>query len=556
VATAFDVSDRLVDEICALDPVLATQLGVRGRDHEWGYSFGMEGVEQSRLLAERYRPLIEPFLEDSDPRERLAASVISGSFDESEASRLAGDHFRDLRHLASPFHHVRAVFDVMRTETTEDRDAIAARLRTVSHPLTDYRRLLEAGIDAEVVVARRQVESVLTQARRLAGDPASFDQVVEKVERAGHDPEPVAAAVTAARAAVGEFAEWLDQAYLPHALGKDAVGPETYVRSADRLVGMAVDPDEAYAWGWEEFHRLLDEMERVADQIIPGEGFHAVKEYLESDPDVTASGADELVAFVKATLDAAVDELAGTHFDVPDRIRPLTVNIAPPGSPLGAYYLRPSEDFSRPGGVWYSIGDQELFPLYQHISTAYHEGFPGHHLQIATAMSRAEEISRFQRVLTWCPGYGEGWGMYAEVLMGELGYLSNPQHYFGMLAKQMYRACRVVVDIGLHLEKRIPTTSPVAAGEPWSFENAVEMVRVYGFRTHDQARDEVLRYLGWPGQAIAYKLGEREILRLREETRARLGDRFDLRAFHSTVLEHGAMRLDLLRTVVMGSMPD
>lgn len=556
MTTAFDVSDRLVDEICALDPVLASQLGVSGRDHEWGDSFGLAGVEQSRLLAERYRRLIEPYIDDPDPRERLAAKVISGSLAESEASRQAGDHFRELRHLASPFHEVRAVFDVMPTGTGEDRDAIVSRLRTISHPLTDYRHLLEAGIDAGVVVARRQVESVLAQARRLAEDPASFDLIVSKVERAGHDPIAVATAAEVARAAVDGFADWLESGYLPRAEEEDAVGPETYARSADRLVGMAVDPDEACAWGWEELHRLLDEMERVADEIIPGAGFHAVKEYLETDPEVTASGTEELVAFVKATLDAAVAELAGAHFDVPDRIRPLTVNIAPPGSPLGAYYMMPSEDFSRPGGVWYSIGDQEVFPLYQHISTAYHEGFPGHHLQIATAMSRAEEISRFQRVLTWCPGYGEGWGMYAEVLMGELGYLSNPQHYFGMLAKQMYRACRVVVDIGLHLEKVIPATSPIAPGEPWSFDHAVEMVRVYGFRTHAQARDEVLRYLGWPGQAIAYKLGEREILSLREETRMRLGDRFDLRAFHSTVLENGAMRLDLLREVVRESMSD
>jgi uncharacterized protein (DUF885 family) len=145
--------------------------------------------------------------------------------------------------------------------------------------------------------------------------------------------------------------------------------------------------------------------------------------------------------------------------------------------------------------------------------------------------------------------------MYAEVLMGELGYLSNPQHYFGMLAKQMYRTARVVVDIGMHLEKKIDRASPIAPGEPWSFETAVEFMRVYGFRTADQARDEVLRYLGWPGQAIAYKLGEREILDIRAETMERLGEDFDLRTFHSTVLDNGSMRLDLLRDVVKERLP-
>lgn len=140
--------------------------------------------------------------------------------------------------------------------------------------------------------------------------------------------------------------------------------------------------------------------------------------------------------------------------------------------------------------------------------------------------------------------------MYAEVLMGELGYLENPQHYFGMLAKQMYRAARVVVDIGLHLGETVDDSSPLFAGEQWDFDNAVEFMRVYGFRTSDQARDEVLRYLGWPGQAISYKIGEREILSIRAETKERLGDGFDLRAFHSTVIGNGSMRLDLLREVV------
>lgn len=146
--------------------------------------------------------------------------------------------------------------------------------------------------------------------------------------------------------------------------------------------------------------------------------------------------------------------------------------------------------------------------------------------------------------------------MYAEVLMGELGFLENPQHYLGMLAKQMYRAARVVVDIGLHLSKTVPDSSPLAAGEQWSFDNAVEFMRVYGFRTSAQARDEVLRYLGWPGQAIAYKLGQRKLLAIREKAKARLGPAFDLKAFHSTVINNGAMRLDLLEEVVSERLTD
>ena len=550
MTTAFQLAVDFVDEAVALDPLLATQLGIPGSDHRWGDSLGLSGVQRSVELGDRFAALVRPFIDSDDPQERLAARVMTSAFEESRAAYEASDHFRDLRHLASPFHQIRLIFDVMRADSPEERQDIVLRLDTVREPLNEYQGRLSAGLDLGVVVARRQAESVLGQARRLSREPESIDEIVRRVEPTG-DPSPaLTAAAEGARAAYGEFADWLETHYLPETVESDGVGREAYVRSADRLVGMSVDPDEAYRWGWDEFHRLRHEMSGLAESIRPGEGIGATKTYLETDPAETAAGTGELIAFVEGTLARAVAELSGDHFEVPEAIEPLTVQLAPPGSPLGVYYRRPSEDFSRPGGVWYSIGDQQVFPLYQHVSTAYHEGFPGHHLQIATAMYRRDQISRFQRLLTFCPGYSEGWAMYAEVLMGELGYLEDPRHYFGMLAKQLYRAARVVVDIGLHLGKTVDESSPMAPGEPWSFETAVEFMRVHGFRTPAQARDEVLRYLGWPGQAISYKLGERELLRIREDARSRVGAGFDLRRFHSTVLENGTMRLDLLDEVV------
>lgn len=538
-----------------MDPVMSTQLGIPGSDAEWGGAFGLEGVTRAQELRSRYRPLLEPFLDSNDQQERLAARVMVADFDQKRAAYDNGDHFRDLRHMASAFHRIRLIFDVMRVDTADARDNIVRRMETIDHPLGDYRRLLEVGLDAGVVVSSRQVRSVIDQSRRMSTDSASIDQIVHKVAAAGGDHARLSTAAKSARAAYAEFGDWLETHYLPKSVDKDGADRDTYLRAAGRLVGLRIDPDEVYAWGWEEVNRLLDEMRRVAGSILPGESVETIKEFLETDPSVTAAGTAELLSFVERTLREAVDELAGLHFEVPEVIRPLTVELGPPGSPLGVYYRRPSEDFSRPGGVWYSVGDQEVFPLYQHVSTAYHEGFPGHHLQSATAMYRSEDVSRFQRLLTWCPGYGEGWGMYAEVLMGELGYLENPHHYFGMLAKQMYRAARVVVDIGLHLDKPIDETSPLYAAERWTFDKAVEFMSVFGFRTAAQAWDEVLRYLGWPGQAIAYKLGEREILRIRSEANARLGRDFDLRSFHSAVIGNGSMRLDLLHDVVMEQLP-
>jgi uncharacterized protein (DUF885 family) len=548
MTSAFEITDQFVEDLCDRFPIMATQLGVPGRHDEWGEGFGLEGREMRLEMGLDYRRRLTPFLDAADARERQAARVAVGLIEESLASDEAGDHFRDLRHLGSSFGMLRSIFDLMPKATSDDWSNITARLATIDKPYADYVTLLDEGRRRGITVAKRQVRSVIEQARSLAGDGSSYLGLLDKA--GDHADEQLASAVDHGRSQAAAFADWLGSTYLADALDEDAAGEDLYRRSADRLVGLAIDPDEAYEWGWDELHRLLEEMSAVGDRILPGAGFAAVKDHLENDPSGTAKSTGELIEFVQKVLSEAVDDLAGRHFEVPDEIRSVTVQIAPPGGPLGAYYSRPSEDFSRPGGVWYAVGDQTLFPLYQHRSTAYHEGFPGHHLQIATAMHQKENLSRAQRVLTWYPGYGEGWAMYAEVLMGELGYLESPRSYFGMLAKQMYRASRIVVDIGLHLGKRISESSPIAPGEPWSVENAVDFMEVYGFRTRAQAEAEVLRYLGWPGQAIAYKLGEREILSIREEAKQRLGPGFDLKDFHATVLESGAMRLDLLREVV------
>ena len=531
-------------------PTLATQLGVPGKHDSWGNAFGLEGVEELHRLRQDYRSRLEPHRSDADPRQALAAEVFVASATEHGEAYESGDHFTTVRHMASPFHQMASTFEVMPTATTEDWDNIVRRLETISHPLNDYKALLSVGISRGQVSARRQAESLADQAEASSRGSSHLDTLAATAEEKGQMSARLRGALENARTEIGAFADFLRQVYVPAAREEDASGSETYVRAADRLVGLRVDPFDAYDWGWVEFGRLMGEMNHVGERILPGTGFREVKELLETDPAGLANSTDDLVQFVEEVLAQAVEDLAGVHFDVPELIRPLTVQIAPPGTPLGVYYRGPSEDFSRPGGVWYSIGDQTIFPLYQHRSTAYHEGFPGHHLQIATARYHRENLSRFQRLLTWYPGYGEGWGMYAEVLMGELGYLGDPRSYFGMLAKQMYRAARIVVDIGLHIGLEIPLHSPIAPGQVWDFETAVEFMRVYGFRTPAQAEAEVLRYLGWPGQAIAYKLGEREILSMREESRQRLGVDFDLRRFHAVVLENGAMRLDMLREVL------
>ncbi|MEE9227459.1 MAG: DUF885 domain-containing protein, partial [Acidimicrobiia bacterium] len=297
--------------------------------------------------------------------------------------------------------------------------------------------------------------------------------------------------------------------------------------------------------------KIRSEMEDLAGQIEPGAARHDVVELLNSDRTRMAHR-DDFAAVMHERQVQALEELSGSHFDIPESVRRVETKLAPLGSFLGAYYVGPTEDFVRPGSVWFSIGDIEYVPLWENVTTAYHEGFPGHHLQVGIQLSRQEHSSRLQRVWIWNSGSGEGWALYSERLMRELGYFEKPELEFGTLAASMMRACRVAIDIGSHLELPIPEGQPFHPGEPWTFATAVEMMEDYAGQLPDYAASEVTRYLGWPGQAPSYKIGERVILELREEMRRRRGPDFDLKQFHADVLEAGAVGLSLLREFVLG----
>jgi uncharacterized protein (DUF885 family) len=231
-------------------------------------------------------------------------------------------------------------------------------------------------------------------------------------------------------------------------------------------------------------------------------------------------------------------------------VKKIEARIAPPGGALAQYYTPPSEDFSRPGRTWYPTGGHTRFHRWRDVTTAYHEGVPGHHLQCAMAVYQAEHLSRYQRLAVWYPGHGEGWALYAERLMAELGYLEDPGDYLGMLLGQMHRAVRVVVDIGMHAGFPIPRDSYFEPGQPWNYERMLAFLMEQAAVAQDFAHSEIVRYLGWPGQAIAYKVGERAWLAIRAESKARHGADFSLKAFHGAALPLGSMGLDRLRDLM------
>ena len=310
--------------------------------------------------------------------------------------------------------------------------------------------------------------------------------------------------------------------------------------------GMVIDLDATYAWGWEELRRIALDIDDTAAKIVEGGGLDAARELLNTDTTRAIHGVDAFREWLQALTDRTIEELDGRHFDIAPHARRVECMIAPPGGAAAMYYTSPSQDWSRPGRTWYPAGDRTVFPMWEEVTTAYHEGVPGHHLQQVSAMTAEPTLTSYQR-FRFNSGHGEGWALYAERLMDELGYHEQPDTRLGMLTGSAFRAARVVVDIGLHLELAIPADAPFHPGERWDFDLAREFIGDHVARGDPFVTSEVQRYLGMPGQAISYKVGEREWLDIRAEVRARQGAAFDLKSFHTHALGLGPMGLAQLR---------
>ena len=547
MSTVFEISDRLTEQWADLNPIGATSYGISDRDHLCT-DFSPDGYAARADLYRATRGELASLAGSDDSIAKYGARVLVDWLDQKISDFELHKWRHDMNHIFSPFQHMRDVFDVMPKTTTADWDDITARLRGFGGMLAGYRSCMQEGVASGDTVARRQAESVLEQVEAAASDESRFLTFVAQASEVGADGEVVREAVDDLRAACSEFARWLRSTYLPSVRPEDGVGRDEYLRGAEEFLGVRIDPEETYQWGWQEVGRLLDEMERTAAEIEPDMSIQEVIEMLDTDPDRAAPTRDAFVGFVSGIQEQAIAQLAGVHFDLPDELKVVTVNIAPPGGSLGAWYMSPSEDFSRPGSIWYAPGEREMLPYWQEVSTAYHEGFPGHHLQVGTSVLEKENLSRFHRTVIWYSGSGEGWALYAERLMDELGFFERAEYRLGLLCSQLLRSVRVVVDIGCHLGLRIPDDAPLHGGDTWNYERAVDyMVRI-AEQAPDVAASEVKRYLGWWGQAISYKVGEREILRIRERARSNGG--FDLREFHRKMLAAGAIRLDHLDEVM------
>ncbi|MCX4638684.1 DUF885 domain-containing protein [Streptomyces sp. RPA4-5] len=541
-----EVADAYVDALVDLDPITGTFLGVAESSGKLP-DFSPTGQEAVAQLA---RTTLEKLAEaEARPgadsaAEQVCARLLRERLTAELAVHEAGEGLRTVSNLSSPLHHVREVLTVTPAETDEDWAAIAQRLRAVPAALEGYRSALDAGRKQNLPAGPLQVRTVIGQLDEWIGTDRSWF-----AEFTDPGPDALRAELTeAAEVATGalvELRDWLRDTYAPAIEGApDVVGRERYARLARYFNGADLDADEAYAYGWSEFHRLLAEMETEAEKVLPGaktpwEALAWCDEHGEA-----VEGVEETRQWLQSLMDEAIDALDGTHFELAERVRRVESRIAPPGGAAAPYYTQPSLDFSRPGRTWLPTMGETRFPAYDLVSTWYHEGVPGHHLQLAQWAHVADSLSRYQTTVGIVSANAEGWALYAERLMDELGFLTNAERRLGYLDAQMMRAVRVIIDIGMHLELEIPADSPFHPGERWTPQLAHAFFAQHSSRPADFVESEIIRYQGMAGQAIGYKLGERVWLRGREAARARHGADFDLKAWHMAALSQGSLGLD------------
>jgi uncharacterized protein (DUF885 family) len=536
------LSDDYLEKYARLHPTAAVSMGLPNPP-EGLTDYGPDAQQQRAEIA---RQLVTAVSKESvsEDRDRIAVESIVDRLGAELEMFDAGDWMRDLRVFGSPFDTTQSVFELLPHSSRQDWEGIARRMAQVPSALDSFKTSLDLGVESGVVAPKRQALACSRQTDAVAS--GYFSRYVASWPD-GALGEQLRGAAASADAAYGRFSEYLRTEYMRAASDTDAVGRERYGVACRRWVGIDLDFEETYAWGWDELRRIRAEMKEVSGRIVPGGGVDEAVELLESDPGRNIIGIDNLIAWLQDLMDGAVADLADTHFDIPDPVRKVEARIAPPGAAAAMYYTRPSEDFSRPGRTWYPQLDRDRFPLWVEVSTAYHEGVPGHHLQLGYTCWLGDRLNSFQRYRASVSGHLEGWALYAERLMRELGYLENPDYLLGMLAAQAHRAARVIVDIGMHLGLEIPADEPYHPGETWTPELALPFMVEAGRRTEAFMASEVDRYLGWPAQAISYKVGERVWLETRDRVRANQGASFDLRRFHKQAFDLGLVGLAQLQ---------
>ncbi len=537
------LADEWLETLVNADPSMRVFLGLPGAQDEYA-DYSPAGhralAEAASTAAARLAAL--PLADDIDA---VTAKELARTWIDIEDAARARLELRNVNNIESPVQAIRDVFDLMPDTTREDWENISRRLDNVADAVAGYVETLRLGIREGITPARRQVLFAAEQATEWAAEDGFFRSLAARASEIESNPAAVVAELhrSSALAAMSyaQLGEFLANELAPASRTEDGVGREHYVLASRSFLGAEIDLDETYEWGLAQLASIVAEQQAVAEQITPGASIEEAIAHLDSDPERVIHGTNALREWMQQTSDRAVSELGEKHFEIPERIRALECMIAPTQTG-GIYYTPPTADLSRPGQMWWSVAPGVTeFTTWRELTTVYHEGVPGHHLQCAQSVI-SPDLNLWRRSANWISGHGEGWALYAERLMADLGYLDDPGNRMGMLDGQRMRAARVVLDIGVHLGKQRPDGNGT-----WDYEYALNFMRENATMDEGQLRFEVNRYFGWPGQAPSYSVGQRIWEQLRDDYLARNGGHKTLRDFHKEALALGGVGLDTLR---------
>jgi len=540
-----EVAERWVDDLVELSPSVGLRLGRDVPPHYGDLS--PDGHDERAARAARTLTALGS-LRPRDQIDAVTKADLSESLAWMADAHAAHWHLRDLNVLSSPAQEIRQVIDLMPRDTPEEHAQLAVRLAAVPAAVDGYIATLREGILRGVTPARRQVVAVAAQAHRYAATDGFFAQLALSQRTATLRSE-FDRGVAAAREAYARLGAFLTDELAPAATTTDAVGAELYGLALRHFLGTTVDPEETYRWGIETLAVTVAEQVAAAREWGASSVADAVVGLMKDSSFILTEDSD-VRAWLQHESDAAMTALDGTAIEIPHGLRDLEARISP-AMQSGAYYTAPSDNLDRPGRMWWPRRDVAgPFATWRERTTVFHEGIPGHHLQMGMAVIQRDRLNTWRRHLAGSSGHSEGWALYAERLMADMGFLDDPAYRLGMLDAQRLRAARVVIDIGVHLQLPHPD------GGTWDARSATEFLRSHTSMTDQFVAFEVDRYLGWPGQAPSYKVGQRFWEDVICARRSADGSRFSLRDFHRQALGLGGVGLDTLKSAMTSRLTE
>ena len=497
--------------------------------------------DEGRFVSELER--IEPATLSADGRVNRAMLLRQLRDNRSEFED--GLHLIALDMRSGP-QHWHSMVDYLPMETEQDLLDWLSRLRALPEQLAQYQALLGKGLDKSRTQAQIVMSRVPAQIQTLLDGDASdspffraFIELPEHLDASQQDAlqdEARRVITEEINPAFAELLAFLEKRYLPGArepgIGSLPGGKQVYARLAQHFTTTSMTPDEIHEIGLKEVSRIRFEMEAVIAEVGFEGDITAFNTFLRTDPQFYYDSPEALLEGYQAVskrLDPGLVKLFGKLPRAPYGVRPIPDEEAP--DTTTAYYMRPAIDGSRPGWYYVNLYQPEVRPKFEMEVLSVHESVPGHHLQIALAQELTG-LPEFRRNGGFT-AFIEGWGLYSERLGYDMGLYTDPYSRYGQLVYDMWRAVRLVVDTGMHYFG-------------WDRQRAIDFFLANAAKTEADIVNEIDRYIGWPGQALAYKIGQLRMLELRSEAEAALGDKFDIRAFHDEMLGAGALPLDML----------